>query len=239
MSAFTRWLDRHAYPQHGNNWDNELFADEVLAALPAGGRVLDLGAGAGIVEEFNFRGRAAWVCGVDLDPRVTRNPFLDEGRVGAAEQIPYDDAAFELVFSNNVLEHLPDPIAAFREVRRVLAPGGRFLVKTPNRRHYVPLLARLTSHRVHEVVNRWRGRRVEDTFPTLYRVNTPGELKRTAQAAGLRLDTVRLIEGRPEYLRLFAPAYLAGIAYERVVNATDFLAGLRVVMIGAMTKPGA
>lgn len=239
MSALTLWLDRRAYPHHGDNWDNTLFANEVIAALPAAGTVLDLGAGAGIVAEFNMRGRAARVCGVDLDPRVTGNRFLDEGRVGAAEQIPYDDETFDLVFSNNVLEHLPDPIAAFREVRRVLVPGGRFLVKTPNRRHYVPLIARLTSHRVHEVVNRWRGRQPEDTFPTLYRVNSPGDLKRTAQAAGLRLDSVRLVEGRPEYLRLFAPAYLAGIAYERLVNATDLFAGLRVVLIGAMTKPGA
>ena len=125
---------------------------------------------AGIVQQTNFRGLAARVCGVDLDPRVVDNPMLDEGKIADAGGIPYPDAAFDVVFADNVLEHLPDPLAVFREIARVLKPGGVFLFKTPNKTHYMPTIARLTPHRFHQFVNRLRGRAEIDTFPTRYEV---------------------------------------------------------------------
>jgi SAM-dependent methyltransferase len=239
MSRLTSWLDRTAYPAHADSWDNLLFRQAVLERLAVARDVLDLGAGAGIVRELDVRGMGPRVHGVDLDPRVLENPFLDDARVGSAEDIPYPDSSFDLVFCNNVLEHLPDPGRAFREVARVLRPGGVFLAKTPNRRHYVALLARLTPHRVHEVVNEWRGRDREDTFPTLYRANTPRALGRWATASGLPVERVRCVEGRPEYVRILAPAYVLGIAYERIVNATELLAPWRVILIASFRKPGA
>ena len=81
---------------------------------------------------MNFRGHARRLCGIDPDPRVAANPYLDEGQVGVGESIPYPDASFDVVFADNVLEHLPDPAAVFAAVTRVLRPGGVFLGKTPN-----------------------------------------------------------------------------------------------------------
>jgi ubiquinone/menaquinone biosynthesis C-methylase UbiE len=49
------------------------------------------------------------------------------GRVADAERIPYDDNSFDLVVGHAVLHHIPDVQAAFREVLRVLKPGGRFV----------------------------------------------------------------------------------------------------------------
>lgn len=49
------------------------------------------------------------------------------GVQGSAEQLPFDDAQFDLVFSNGVLHHTPDTPRAFREAHRVLKPGGLFL----------------------------------------------------------------------------------------------------------------
>ncbi len=114
--------------------------------------MLDIGAGAGILPQMNFKGEVARICGVDLDPRVVDNPMLDEGRVADAGGIPYDDAVFDMAFADNVFEHLEQPLDVFREVARVLKPGGKLLFKTPNRRHYVPTFARLTPHSVHERV---------------------------------------------------------------------------------------
>ena len=53
-----------------------------------------------------------------------QQPYLDEGRDGVGESIPYPDASFDLVFADNVLDHLPDPARVFAEVARVLR-GGR------------------------------------------------------------------------------------------------------------------
>jgi SAM-dependent methyltransferase len=229
-------LDRAFYPQQQRNWDDSLFREAILAALAPHHHVLDLGAGAGVVAQMNFRGRAARVCGVDPDPRVAANPHLDEGKVGTGERIPYPNESFDLVLADNVLEHLADPESVFREVHRVLKPGGLFLAKTPNKRHYMALIARSTPHRFHQFVNRLRGRASVDTFPTLYRVNTPGDARRYAALTGYAVESMQLIEGRPEYLRWWFPAYLIGIAYERIVNAVAAFAGLRILLMMRLRK---
>jgi len=71
----------------------------------------------------------------DLSPGMVKvalrnaaNLGLDvDGRVADAERIPYDDNSFDLVVGHAVLHHIPDVPAAFREVLRVLKPGGRFV----------------------------------------------------------------------------------------------------------------
>jgi len=230
-------LDRLLYPESGPHWDDAWFRDEILRHVRPDSRVLDLGAGAGIVSQMNFRGRAARVCGVDLDPRVMQNPFLDEAKVGTGESLPYDDETFDVVFADNVLEHLEQPELVFREACRVLKPGGVFLAKTPNKRHYVPTIARLTPHGFHALVNRLRGRDDDDTFPTRYRANTPRAMARLAAAGGLELTAAELKEERPEYLRFFWLAYLCGWMYERVVNHVPGMGRFRVVIVATFRKP--
>lgn len=238
MSQLTRWMDRTWYPGYENNWDDQLFRDLILRYLKADAKILDIGAGAGLVKQMDFRGHAAKICGVDLDPRVVDNPMLDEGRVADAGGIPYGDALFDLVFSDNVLEHLDAPLQAFGEVRRVLKPSGVFLFKTPNKWHYMPTIARLTPYRFHQFVNRLRGRAEIDTFPTRYRANTKAEVERLAQASGFVVEEIECIEGRPEYLRIAALPYLVGMAYERIVNSTGLLAPFRILLMGALRKSG-
>ncbi len=230
-------LDHRLYPGVTDRWDDQRFREHVLDRLQPRHHLLDLGAGAGIVPEMNFRGLAQRVCGVDPDPRVVQNPNLDEGRVGRGEELPFDDASFDLVTADNVLEHLDDPVRVFSEVARVLRPGGRFLAKTPNRWHYMPLLARFTPLAFHRYVNRIRGRACEDTFPTRYRANTPADLERSAARSGLRLMHVWRVECRPEYLRFNALTYMVGWAWERAVNLVPGLARFRVLLIAEMEKP--
>lgn len=238
MSLVTR-LDQILYPRHSKNWDDQIFRARILDVLAAhpGSTVLDLGAGAGIVEQMNFRTKAKKICGVDPDPRVRSNPYLDEGRVGVGEAIPYEAASFDLVFADNVLEHLGEPAAVFKELFRVLKPGGLFLAKTPNKWHYMPTIARLTPHSFHAWVNKKRGRHETDTFPTRYRANTPADLTRLAKASGMVVENIELIEGRPEYLRMTAVTYLAGWLYERVVNFVPWLSKYRILLVVSLRKP--
>ena len=61
--------------------------------------------------------------------------FDVEGRVADAERLPYDDNSFDLVIGHAVLHHIPDVELAFREVLRVLKPGGRFVFAGEPTRH--------------------------------------------------------------------------------------------------------
>ena len=232
-------MDARLYPGVSNNWDDSLFRQRILDAMAPAMTVLDIGAGAGLVAQMNFRGKCAHIAGIDLDERVVDNDYLDEGKVGGAESLPWEDSRFDLVFSDNVLEHLANPEAVFAEVARVLKPGGRFLVKTPNKFHYVPLIASLTPHFFHRYYNSLRGRPSADTFPTLYRANTPRDVRRLAVSSGLEVKSVDLIESRPEYLRLSAPTYLLGWVWERLVNRIQMLSRFRVLLVAEFEKPAA
>jgi hypothetical protein len=87
-------------------------------------------------------------------------------------------------------------------------------------------------------VNRKRGRKDEHTFPTCYRANTPGDIKKLAAGAGFDIASIELVEGRPEYLRMFAVTYLCGAIYERAVNALDALRFFRVLLLAKLVKSG-
>lgn len=83
------------------------------------------------------RAPQACVVATDVSPRYLRQHAIRAGEIlGApadmyaavdAETLPFDDGQFDAVYSQVVLYRLPDPVRALREIRRVLAPGGRYL----------------------------------------------------------------------------------------------------------------
>jgi SAM-dependent methyltransferase len=236
-SAFVRFLDRTFYRDFQNNWDDKLFRTEILRHIDGTTLLLDVGAGAGLVKEMNFKGIASRVYGVDPDERVPQNVNLDAAFVAYGDAMPFfEDGKFDVIISDNVLEHIRDTDAFFCEICRVLKRGGVFLTKTPNKNHYVPFLARLTPTWFHAFYNRLRGRMEDDTFPTHYRLNTRQEQAGAAVKNGLVVKEIRYFEGRPEYLRIAFIPYLFGILYERVVNALN-LEGMKVILISRFEKP--
>jgi len=237
MGTLVKRMDRALYADSSNNWDDEILRQRILARIRPHFVILDVGAGAGILPQMNFRGLVTRVCGIDLDPRVVENPMLDEAKVANAGAIPYADDSFDIVLADNVLEHIEEPPKFFSEIARVLKPGGLLLFKTPNKWHYVPTISRLTPHWFHQSYNQLRGRSPEDTFPTCYSANSRSDVSRLAAHAGLQVERLDCIEGRPQYLRITAATYVVGAVYERVVNSSRLLEGLRVVLICELRKP--
>ncbi|MEZ5934978.1 MAG: class I SAM-dependent methyltransferase [Alphaproteobacteria bacterium] len=237
--AISAWMDRFFYPDYGDNWDDDRFRAEILSAMQPGFHCLDYGAGRGNVRQMNFKDQAAFVAGVDPEDAVFSNPYVHEAKILPLPSgvIPYDDESFDMVYCTNVMEHVETPEATFREVARVLKPGGIFLAKTPNKNHYMPLIARLTPVGFHRFYNRLRGRETFDTFKTQYKCNSPNQVRKYQKQTGFDLQKISLWEGRPEYLRIFWPLYIVGLVYERLVNATDLLAPFRSVLVFRVQKP--
>jgi SAM-dependent methyltransferase len=231
------FFDRTFYPALDDQWTARLYHEFAAAYLRRDAVLLDYGAGRGKETLHGFKGEVARAVGVDVDSAVLENIAVDERHViDPYGRVPYPDATFDVVVSAYVLEHIAEPDRVFAEIRRVLKPGGHFVFLTPNRRHYVPLAASLTPHAFHLWVNGRRGLADRDTFPTVYRANTPSAIRGLAARNGFSIAELRMVEGRPEYLRPFGPLYIAGIAYERVVNALPFLSPFRVVMLGALRR---
>jgi len=101
--------------------------------VPAGARSLELGAGTGYFTiNLLLAGVLRDASCVDIAPgmievlraNAQRLGVTLDARVADAEALPYDDGAFDLVLGHAVLHHLPDLDAAWREIHRVLAPGG-------------------------------------------------------------------------------------------------------------------
>ncbi len=115
--------------------------DRFVAVAGTGGwpyrKALEIGAGTGF---FSLNLRQAGVVGevhvTDISPGMVaaaeRNAnllgFDIERRVADAEHLPYGDATFDLVVGHAVIHHLPDVEKAFRELVRVLEPGGRVVI---------------------------------------------------------------------------------------------------------------
>jgi SAM-dependent methyltransferase len=107
-------------------------------ALPfcEGRDVLDAGCGVGYGTSF-LAGHARRVVGVDLDPEAiayARGHYAAanvEFREGDVQALDLPDASFDAICSFETIEHLPDGAAFLAEMRRLLRPGGVFLVSTP------------------------------------------------------------------------------------------------------------
>jgi SAM-dependent methyltransferase len=96
-------------------------------------RVLDIGCAAGALLDA-LRGRGWEVTGVEISPAseyARRERGLDV-RSLPLEANAFPPEHFDVVLASHLIEHLTDPAALVREVRRICAPGGRFFVTTPN-----------------------------------------------------------------------------------------------------------
>ena len=117
-----------------------------MANLKEGDRVLDLGSGSGMdvfVAALKV-GKTGKVCGADMTDeqlekaeRLRKEYNLPAGRQGFEnvsfhksyiEQLPFKDSDFDVVVSNGVINLCPDKEKVFREVSRVLRPGGRMVI---------------------------------------------------------------------------------------------------------------
>jgi SAM-dependent methyltransferase len=215
------------------------FSDVIHEYVRAGDTMLDAGCGSGRVFQYHFdeQQRPRLIAGIDVTTEPRGNGNIDVAARADLGALPFRDATFEIAISSHVAEHLTEPERVFGELARVLRPGGRLLVLTPNRWHYVTIASALMPHAFHLRYNRWRGVDAHDIFPTVYRANTATRLRSLFEGAGLCVERLEQFETEPEYLAFSLPTYALGVAYERVVNRASWLRGVRVNLLAVGRKP--
>lgn len=214
------YRERYRASQPGWRTSGERFEALVRSHVTPQSRVLDLGCGRGGVVELIWRD-VSLAAGLDPDASSLaqhRSPGLPVIR-GRGEHIPFAAESFDLVVSIWVLEHLRDPRVVFQEVRRVLRPGGHFVLLTPNRRH--PLLQLNRLGRALPALQRrlvpWvYGRSEVDTFEVQYRANTVRAIRAHAAGSGLTIAELRAVPD-PTYLAINRFMYRVSVWLEQLL----------------------
>jgi ubiquinone/menaquinone biosynthesis C-methylase UbiE len=171
-------------------------------------RSLEIGSGTGYFTLNMLRaGLIERATCTDISPGMLATLSTNAKRLGLevrtvtadAEQLPFEDASFDLVLGHAVLHHIPDLPRAFGEFARVLAPGGTLLFAgEPSR--YGDRLARVPKRFAGAVAPLWRralrarpappaeGGAPDAALESVVDVHAfaPGELRELAQGAGLR-----------------------------------------------------
>ena len=164
-----------------------------LDCIPSTGpplQILDIGCGTGL----NSRAMAAKghrVAGVDISEHAIaryRESGFDGRTMDIESGLDFADESFDLVFCSEVIEHLVRPERLVAEVHRVLRPGGRLVLSTPNSAFWLYRVLGLLGWVVSEIQH-----------PMHLRFFSRASLKRLLEAAGFR---TRDVLGRNMYLIL-------------------------------------
>jgi len=226
--AYARFYPEHRFGGYAHRDGAVAFHCRVQSLLQPDFIVCDFGCGRGFHKDLFrgyahdlqvLKGKVARVIGVDVDVYGADNPYIDEFRQIQLPdgRLPLQDGSVDLVVTEWVVEHLPDPGHSFDEIRRVLKPGGYVCIRTPNLWHYSCLGALLIPDRLHYKVRQLLDQPHEstDVFPTLYRCNTLGRMRRALGARGFQAHVHRH-QGPSHFVEMGGLLALLGEVMERI-----------------------
>jgi SAM-dependent methyltransferase len=232
LELYDRYYSRPDYLHHLDR-----YRAEIAASVGPNAVVLDAGCGDAMPITREVATKVRYAVGVDLEQPRPSGARLSGARADVT-RLPFRDGAFDVVFTLSVVEHLLDPERAFREFYRVLKPGGKLILQTPNRWDYVSVVAHLTPFWFHrKIAPTVLGRPAADVFPTHYRANTSGSLQRILGRSGFRAREPVRFNQYPAYLMFSPLLFRLGVAYERVTTRLGGLAWLRGWILVTGEKP--
>ena len=115
-------------------WSNRFYAMLARRHGRRGARLLEVGSGLGhlvaqLEDSFETHGLDVNYWAVRQSKSVISKTCL---QTSSAQELPFADRSFNVVIIKHIVEHLPDPDKAIREIGRVTQPGGTLILATPN-----------------------------------------------------------------------------------------------------------
>lgn len=231
MTAFAQRLKEKYFPEEH---PYRTFEREVEARLKPWHTLLDAGCGRTAPVLAKYRGVVDRLIGVDLvefDPTVT-GMELYHCDLGA---IPLGDSCVDVMMARSVMEHVTDPVRVYREIHRVLKPGGHLVFLTANLWDYASIIASLVPNRFHPwIVSKTEGREEHDVFPTAYRTNTRNAIEKWAKLAELEIESFRYLGQYPAYFMFNGFLFMLATGYQKLIGripALNFLQGWILVTL--------
>lgn len=207
-------LYKRKYKEEHPEWDDSMIRlrDDVAERIGSGVVALDVGCGRGDFVIDELRPRFSRAVGIDLTKDATaKNVSCDEIVIGNVEQMPFADNTFDLAVSLWVMEHVKHPEKVFREVARVLKPGGLFAFVTPNRRSLLVFFRRLLNYRTAKrLVRSLYGREEADTFDVVYGANTVRKIEHLAKEIGFAVELL-MENADPSYTSFGSTSYRVSV----------------------------
>ena len=140
------------------------------------------------------------------------------------EFLPLEGESFECILLSEVIEHLEVPQISITEAARVLRPGGRLLVTTPNYRSFWPLMEQVVDRL--NMAPKMAGEQHISRFH-------PTSLKKLLIESGLQIEYFGTIYSLSPFLSLFSPKW-AGHQLERELDSRS---SLGMILVAVAVKP--
>lgn len=202
-------------------------------------RWLDVGCGRQLVPkwmgggeeiEARLRSCAKLIIGIDPDFAALGENHSCHARLQTDSAVlPFASGSFDLVTANMVFEHIEAPLQSLKEIRRVLKPGGRLLLLTPNWLDIVTLVARAVPNRWHPaIVSRVETRNRSEVYPTHFRFNRPGAVESILREAGFTHWSVEQLEHPDAYSHVPVAARIEN-AWHRLASRWPVLRGVLLI----------
>jgi SAM-dependent methyltransferase len=211
---------------------------KIAAEVCSDSTVLEIGCGRTAPCLQKLRGKAGALYGVDLVDFSVSGDDLILLNENVTNMRSIASGAIDITFSRSVMEHVEDVDGAYREIYRVLKPGGKYIFLTPNRYDYASIVASLVPNRFHSrIVRRTEGRKEVDTFPTFYRSNSFTRIRELSDAAGFEALELARLGQYPAYLQFSRALFWLGCLYEKALEKSKTLDCLKGWLICSLRKP--
>lgn len=238
-SAMRNYSERLKEKFYGKNWVHpyRIYEKAVLDHSGPGSIILDAGCGREAPVLQKLAGIRRNLFGVDIGElhQVKDHPI--QLAKSDLHSISLKSESVNLVISRSVLEHLKNPVETYKEVYRILKPGGKFIFLTPNLYDYASIISKSIPSRFHaSIVRLTEGRNEEDTFPTYYRSNAGRNIRRLANLKGFEICSLEYLGQYPSYFMFNPVLFMIGTAYDKFVCRFAALKCLRGWILTVLRK---